>query len=110
MSPFCRLRGGHGFNGTSGIKEAGKLLLRTEPIIFNDHTLQLSNEGRQDSSVPPPKTGGMFVPRKAGPSRPKVGLGFTRTSAKAGSSSAGTGGESRGTKGQDDFRSMLGGK
>lgn len=93
--------------------EAGKLLLRTEPIVFNDHTLQLSEDDRQDKSAPPPKAGGMFVPRKAGPSRPKAGLGFTRAKGKGESSAgaAGGSGTAAGAKGQKDFRNMLmGGK
>ncbi|KAJ3565020.1 hypothetical protein NP233_g7910 [Leucocoprinus birnbaumii] len=90
--------------------EAGKLLLRTEPLVFNDHTLQLSEEGGQVKSAPPPKAGGMFVPRKAGASRPKAGLGFTRAKGKNESSAgaAGVSGSAGGAKGQNDFRTCFG--
>ena len=85
-------------------QEAGKLLLRSEPIIFNDHTLQLSEEGPDLASnrptAPPPKTGGLFVPRAAA-SRPRAGLGNPR---KRVVGSTSTGAES---KGQDEFRKML---
>ncbi|KAJ2935129.1 hypothetical protein H1R20_g1982, partial [Candolleomyces eurysporus] len=97
--------------------EAGKLLLRTEPIVFEGKSLTLSEEGKEGSSRsagPPAKTGGIFVPRKAGGSRPKAGLGFSRappppearSSAPQASSSTTSAG-----RGQDDFRKMLqGGK
>ncbi|KAF9454778.1 hypothetical protein P691DRAFT_716623 [Macrolepiota fuliginosa MF-IS2] len=93
--------------------EAGKLLLRMEPILFNGHTLRLSEEGRQESSAPPPKAGGMFVPRKAGPSRPKAGLGFSRAGTKSRNSVDVAGGSEStgdGAKGQDDFRKLLMGR
>ncbi|KXN88177.1 hypothetical protein AN958_07636 [Leucoagaricus sp. SymC.cos] len=93
--------------------EAGKLLLRTEPIVFNAHTLRLSEEGGQETSVPTPKSGGMFVPRKAGSSRQKAGPGSSRRpGAKGESTLSSQGGPSGagGVKGQDDFRRMLAGK
>jgi hypothetical protein len=99
-------------NSTGGTQEAGKLLLRTEPIMFNDHTLQLSDEGRSESSAPS-KAGGMFVPRKAGPSLQKAGLGLRRVNAKGESSTEGVARESEGTGGakvQDDFRKLLMGR
>ncbi|KAG6903150.1 hypothetical protein C0995_004697 [Termitomyces sp. Mi166 len=101
--------------------EAGKLLLRTDPIIFNGNTLQLSEEGRDGAAIRPgaplPKTGGLFVPRTA-TSRPRAGLGHARkpalapeisvpsTSANQAASSSNPVGQQ---KGQDDFRKMLGG-
>jgi hypothetical protein len=101
--------------GLCGKQEAGKLLLRSEPIVFNGHTLHLSEEKSWESSVPASKAGGMFVPRKAGSQR-KPGLGFTGNPMKAkkgnGASTSGSGsGSLRETrKGQDDFRKMLTGK
>ncbi|KAF5382630.1 hypothetical protein D9615_003010 [Tricholomella constricta] len=99
--------------------EAGKLLLRPEPIVFNGNNLQLSEEGRDGvltrSAAPPPKTGGLFVPRAA-VSRPRAGLGHARKHAapKAASSTvpsfqSTSSSQSQG-KGQDDFRKMLGGQ
>ncbi|KAG6878496.1 hypothetical protein C0993_005425 [Termitomyces sp. T159_Od127] len=103
--------------------EAGKLLLRTDPIIFNGKTLQLSEEGRDGTAkrpnAPPSKTGGLFVPRAAA-SRPRAGLGHVRkstfeakvvpsVSAEQAASSSNSK-QYRQGKGQDDFRKMLGGK
>ncbi|KAG6813581.1 hypothetical protein H0H92_009625 [Tricholoma furcatifolium] len=100
--------------------QAGKLLLRTDPIVFNGNTLQLAEEG-SDAAVarsvaPPPQAGGLFVPRAA-KSRPRAGLGHTRKPVPAPSvlgSNASTQTQppasSSGQKGQDDFRKMLGGK
>ena len=101
------------------MKEAGKLLLRTEPIVFQGNTLELIED------VPLPKATGtapkgdgkaLFTPRMLGPSKPKAGLGFRKSApaprkdtqasqeTSAASSKPSTG------KGQDDFRKMLGGK
>ncbi|KAF5338939.1 hypothetical protein D9611_008706 [Ephemerocybe angulata] len=100
--------------------EAGKLLLRPEPIVFEGKTLRISEEGKEGSARnagPPVKTGGLFVPRKTAGSRPRAGLGFVRPApapaapSAAGPSSSTTGAASSQTnKGQDDFRKMLGGK
>ncbi|TFK73607.1 hypothetical protein BDN72DRAFT_761449 [Pluteus cervinus] len=96
--------------------DAGKLLLRTEPLIFNGTTLSLAEEG---STAAPPTSGGHFVPRGA-ISKPRAGLG-SRKQAKAGANSAnpakpfvaaGASSSARanaGGKGQDEFRKMLGG-
>ncbi|KAF8073869.1 hypothetical protein FPV67DRAFT_1479613 [Lyophyllum atratum] len=101
--------------------EAGKLLLRSEPVTFNGNILEFSEEGRTGGPIrraaPPPKTGGLFVPRAA-VSRPRAGLGHARKPAvqKAASSSSApstqpaTASQSEGKKGQDDFRKMLGGQ
>lgn len=78
--------------------------------MFNGHTLRLSEEGLQESSAPATKAGGMFVPRKAGGSRQKTGLGIVRAGAKTGNSTgrtAGDVGSTGGTKGQEEFRKML---
>ncbi|KAF9468618.1 hypothetical protein BDZ94DRAFT_1279703 [Collybia nuda] len=98
--------------------EVGKLLLRTEPIVFCSNTLQISEDGRDGAlkrqGAPPPKTGGLFVPR-ATVSKPRAGLGHTRkrlvqppgaqtVSVAPGESS----GSKSSPKGQDDFRKMLG--
>lgn len=93
--------------------EAGKLLLRAEPIILGENVLQFSEEqagpSRGQPAAPPPATGGMFVPRAAG-SRPRAGLGRARKpglgATQAPSSSNAQPPEQK--KGQDDFRKMLG--
>ncbi|KIJ64460.1 hypothetical protein HYDPIDRAFT_111787 [Hydnomerulius pinastri MD-312] len=102
--------------------EAGKLLLRTEPIVFNGINLQISEETQSGSSrsqpaAPPTNAGGMFIPRAAG-SRPraglgrarKPGLGATKPSAATSNMQEGGSAASSGAKGrdQDDFRKMLG--
>jgi len=100
-------------------QEAGKLLLQTEPIVFNGATLQLLEESQVKASANSPDTSGLFVPRTAA-SRPKAGIGHKRkvvqpihsapseskSNADASSSSA----PPASKKGQDDFRKMLGGK
>ncbi|KZP31530.1 hypothetical protein FIBSPDRAFT_776202 [Athelia psychrophila] len=103
--------------------EAGKLLLRTEPLVFNGNTLRLSEEtssgtGRSRPAAPLPKTGGMFVPRAA-KSRPRAGLGAARKSIPAAQttpapsisapSTSATSIPQQG-RGQDDFRKMLSGQ
>ena len=95
-------------------KDAGRLLLRTEPIIFGGNALKLGEDVFSSrSSQAPNQTGGttLFAPRKLGPSKPRAGLGFkkdrpgeTNVTASGSSSAAGSG------KGQDDFRKMLLGK
>ncbi|RDB17959.1 hypothetical protein Hypma_000943 [Hypsizygus marmoreus] len=104
--------------------EAGKLLLRPEPIIFNSNTLKVTEEGRDGlptrAGAPPAKTGGLFIPRAA-VSRPRAGLGHTRKPApqKAGVRAGqavpppplvNPPANSESGKGQDDFRRMLGGQ
>lgn len=104
------------------VAEAGKLLLQTEPFIFDGNTLQLTEEGRDGAptraGAPPPKTGGMFVPRKA-VSRPRAGLSHGRKPAPETNASGSqppsvpspyTSGSQAFGKGQDDFRKMLGGR
>ncbi|KIK08003.1 hypothetical protein K443DRAFT_1909 [Laccaria amethystina LaAM-08-1] len=99
--------------------EAGKLLLRTEAVVFNGHTLELMEEGRDGSSTrasaPPPKAGGLFVPRRAAVSRPRAGLGHARaavasksTTQDRGAASQASSSKASSGKGQDDFRKMLG--
>lgn len=99
--------------------EAGKLLLRTEAVVFDGHTLELTEEGRDGSStrasVPPPKAGGLFVPRRAAVSRPRAGLGHARaavasksTTQDRGAASQASSSKAASGKGQDDFRKMLG--
>ncbi|KAI6044840.1 hypothetical protein EDC04DRAFT_2560886 [Pisolithus marmoratus] len=93
--------------------EAGKLTLRTEPIVFNNVNLDIAEE-LPSGAAPPVKTGGaVFVPRTA-VSRPRAGLGRPR---KPGIGSAATANRSGGIstssgdktgKSQDDFRKMLG--
>ncbi|KAG6850068.1 hypothetical protein H0H93_001618 [Arthromyces matolae] len=101
--------------------EAGKLLLRTDPILFRGNTLQFSEEGPDSvairSAAPPPKAGGLFVPRAA-TSRPRAGLGHARKPLPSAHSQAHPSNpkntEKKSTtsdqgKGQDDFRKMLDG-
>ncbi|KAI0795287.1 hypothetical protein BC629DRAFT_315116 [Irpex lacteus] len=111
--------------------EAGKLLLLAEPIIFNEKTLQLSEESLEKappapragpsgsgSSASTSTPGGLFIPRTA-VSRPRAGLGSkkTRTTTTVSATSAVSGGSgvasasarAGSAKGQDDFRKMLGG-
>ncbi|KAF8798785.1 hypothetical protein BYT27DRAFT_7202479 [Phlegmacium glaucopus] len=94
--------------------DAGRLLLRTEPIIFGGSTLRLGEDipSSRSSQAPNQARGTtLFAPRKLGPSKPRTGLGYKKDQPgepavpAQGSSSAGGG------KGQDDFRKMLlGGK
>jgi hypothetical protein len=88
--------------------------------VFGGNTLVLSEDGRDGAprrqAAPPPKTGGLFVPRAA-VSKPRAGLGHTRRTAPkpAGTQAApvSTGepsGSKNSSKGQDDFRKMLGGQ
>ncbi|KAK7690329.1 hypothetical protein QCA50_006986 [Cerrena zonata] len=95
--------------------EAGKLLLHPDPLIFNGSTLQLSEESAPTVA---PAAAQLFVPRAAA-SRPRAGLGSKRgrggtaISASAPSftstSSSRSSGAAASSKGQDDFRKMLGG-
>ncbi|KAI9568595.1 hypothetical protein HD554DRAFT_2099306 [Boletus coccyginus] len=94
--------------------EAGKLLLRPEPIVFNGINLEISEEALSSSTRPQPATapagaGGLFVPRKAA-LRPRAGLGRVRKPGiGAPKPQGGTPNDTQGTaKGQDDFRKMLG--
>ncbi|KAF8895465.1 hypothetical protein BD779DRAFT_1619135 [Infundibulicybe gibba] len=87
--------------------EVGKLLLRPEPIIFQDCTLKLSEEGVSQSAS---KAGSLFVPRAAG-SRPRAGLvthGNQLQSASSSTIPPTPTSEGASSKGQDDFRKMLG--
>jgi len=100
-----------------GVQEAGKLMLRAEPIVFQDVNLVISEETASLSRALPPSSsvrgGSMFVPRSTA-SRPRAGLGRTRKpgiGAMTGASgSTGTSysvsdvGKGRS---QDDFRKML---
>ncbi|KAJ6619546.1 hypothetical protein B0H10DRAFT_2367855 [Mycena sp. CBHHK59/15] len=91
--------------------EAGKLLLRADPVVFGGNTLKLSEESTDVAAL---KSEGLFVPRAA---KPRAGLGHRkavpRSSAFPAAPAAGgsrppvtaTGGQG---KGQDDFRKMLG--
>ena len=117
----CLSMGADGFS-----QEAGKLLLHPDPIVYNGNTLQLSEENFETMSIgrsagPPPATtgGGLFIPRSAA-SRPRAGLGSKKTtkvmvSSTPTSTSSGTTAASPPapsvagpSKGQDDFRKMLG--
>lgn len=95
------------------LQEAGKLLLRPEPIEFGGNKLNIMEESLSKPIGPTTATRGNFVPRSA-VSRPRAGIGskkgrggasFPSTSTRSapGPSVSSTG------KGQDDFRKMLGG-
>ncbi|EMD31421.1 hypothetical protein CERSUDRAFT_119799 [Gelatoporia subvermispora B] len=103
--------------------EAGKLLLHSEPIVFNGNTLEVLAEGitgpSTTRSIAPPVGGGMFVPRSAA-SRPRAGLGSKKRVATISAAASGTSASSATAsaeqahepaktqaKGQDDFRKML---
>ncbi|KAK0464624.1 uncharacterized protein EV420DRAFT_1263469 [Desarmillaria tabescens] len=93
--------------------DAGKLLLRPEPLEFGGKVLKITEEavGRKFSARnAASSSGGMFVPRTA-TSRPRAGLGHAKKQpAKVASSSTASkpSAASATSKGQDDFRSMLG--
>ncbi|KAJ6509029.1 hypothetical protein C8R45DRAFT_463110 [Mycena sanguinolenta] len=92
--------------------EASKLLLRTEPVIFNENTLKLSEESTDKAAL---KSEGLFVPRAA---KPRAGLGFRKAVPRSaavpaapmasGSRDAPAAAAPAKGKGQDDFRKMLG--
>lgn len=73
------------------------------PIEFGGNVLKLSEEQ--------PEEGGLFVPRRAGPSRPKAGLGHAKSAAqqkRGNGDKSTTFVKSQGQgRGQDDFRKML---
>jgi len=86
--------------------EAGKLLLRTVPILFDGNPLEFSADGEEGPRpVATAKTGGLFVPRAA-VSRPRSGLGHPRKQG-IGLSGVQTAKQERASKGQNDFRKML---
>lgn len=94
-------------------QDAGRLLLRTEPIVFGGNTLNLSEDVpsvRQPGASHQSETA-LFKPRKLGPSKPKAGLGFKKSTTAIRSADATThvvpASSSGGGKGQDDFRKML---
>lgn len=93
------------------VQEAGKLLLRSDPVVFDDNILQFSEEimgpGRDA-----PAAAGMFVPRTAA-TRPRAGIGHKKKpvtippQAAPKQQTALSIAPNQG-KGQDDFRKMLG--
>ncbi|KAK0188159.1 hypothetical protein F5146DRAFT_1141608 [Armillaria mellea] len=93
--------------------DAGKLLLRPEPLEFGGNVLKITEDavGRKSSVRTAASTsGGMFVPRTA-TSRPRAGLGHVKKQPAKVASSATTANPSAAPatgKGQDDFRSMFG--
>ncbi|KAJ7505514.1 hypothetical protein B0H11DRAFT_2220941 [Mycena galericulata] len=90
--------------------ETGKLLLRTDPVVFNGNTLKLTEESTDKAAL---KSEGLFVPRAA---KPRAGLGHRKPVTRASAlSAAPIASGSRDPpsapvkgKGQDDFRKMLG--
>ncbi|KAK0201693.1 hypothetical protein DFS33DRAFT_1375245 [Desarmillaria ectypa] len=93
--------------------DAGKLLLRPEPLEFGGNVLKITEEavGRKSSARNAASTSvGMFVPRTA-TSGPRAGLGYAKKQPAKVASSFITAKPSAAPatgKGQDDFRSMLG--
>ncbi|CAA7261390.1 unnamed protein product [Cyclocybe aegerita] len=91
--------------------DAGRLLLRTEPIVFGGNELELSESApsTRPSGRTQQSSEAMFKPRHLGLSRPKAGLGFKKTqpSQPAASSSQTASSSSSGGKQQDDFRKMM---
>ncbi|TDL22101.1 hypothetical protein BD410DRAFT_788782 [Rickenella mellea] len=90
--------------------DAGKLLLITEPIMFNGVALQMGEEPTDAQSQSAAKSGGLFVPRGA-VSRPRAGLGSKKRTEKGSNTSTfvpAAKSSLPGGKGQDDFRKMLG--
>jgi hypothetical protein len=94
-------------NPSIHLQEASKLLLRTEPVVFNGNTLKLSEESTDKAAL---KSEGLFVPRAA---KPRAGLGHRKAVPRA--AAAPVAGGSRDPpaapakgRGQDDFRKMLG--
>ena len=87
------------------LQEAGKLLLRTEPLLFGDNTLQVEEE---KALVTGATAASRFVPRTAG-SKPRAQK--KRVALPSGTATATT--NTQGSvpvsgRGQNDFRSMLG--
>ncbi|KIL67874.1 hypothetical protein M378DRAFT_159079 [Amanita muscaria Koide BX008] len=79
--------------------EAGRLLLNATPVQFANNILQFSEEPTEQQ---------VFVPRRAGPSRPKAGLGHVRGSKPNTKSTLLVESQKPSqAKGQDDFRKML---
>ncbi|KAF9046435.1 hypothetical protein BJ165DRAFT_1471732 [Panaeolus papilionaceus] len=93
--------------------DAGKLLLRSDTIVLQDHTLKILEDIPVDLKEGATKSKGsgpaFFKPRHLGPSKPKAGLGFKKSTHEArptASSSASTTLPAA-SKGQDDFRAMF---
>ncbi|KAJ6512063.1 hypothetical protein C8R47DRAFT_1033985 [Mycena vitilis] len=90
--------------------EASKLLLRTDPVVFNGNTLKLSEESTDVGAM---KSEGLFVPRAT---KPRAGLGHRKAvprssavpAAPIASGSRDAPSAPAKGKGQDDFRKMLG--
>ena len=98
------------------IQEAGKLLLRSEPIVFNGVELSVSEEEaikKKPRGTAKPTRGAtnVFVPRTAA-SKPRAGIGAKKTpGGRPPATTTSTPAEdasSSSHKGQDDFRKMLG--
>lgn len=92
-------------------QDAGRLLLRTEPIVFGGNTLDLSEDvpSARQPGASHQSENALFKPRRLGPSKPKAGLGFKKSTAAIRSTDAigHVVSASNGGKGQDDFRKML---
>lgn len=94
----------------------GRLLLLTEPIVFNGTKLEVTEEPLTGGQTKP-GAGAPFVPRAAG-SRPRAGLGSKKTGIGAakpqpqsqtqtGGTGSGSAPAAAGGKSQADFRNML---
>lgn len=91
----------------------GRLLLRTEPILFGGKTLELSEDmptSRMKEGTAKNVGPALFKPRNLGPSKPKAGLGFKKSPIVGRSNESSSSAPPvpiSGAKGQDDFRKML---
>ena len=90
-------------------QDAGRLLLRTEPLIFGGNELRLGEDmpSSRSSQAPNQNRGTLFAPRKLGPSKPRAGLGYKKDRPGEPTVSAPESSTGGGSKGQDDFRKML---
>ncbi|KAF7331655.1 ATP-dependent DNA helicase PIF1 [Mycena kentingensis (nom. inval.)] len=90
--------------------DAGKLLLRTDAVVFEGNELKLSEESSDAAAA---KKEGLFVPRAA---KPRAGLGHQKArgarsapiASGSRSAAAPAAPPAGGVKGQDDFRKLLG--
>lgn len=97
------------------IQEAGKLLLRSEPIVFNGVELSVSEEEaikKKPRGTAKPTRGAtnVFVPRTAA-SKPRAGIGSKKapgTLPLTATTFTSAGDTSSSQKGQDDFRKVVG--
>lgn len=100
--------GVHGYHAVGrtdvlSFQDVGRVLLRSEPIVFGGNTLEVNENIRSKENIATRP----FKPRVLGPSRSKAGLGFKKFSIVERSAKDPPASSSTGGKGQDDFRMML---